>query len=315
VSDMDVNIRSEREPENPYCPIPDDPNGLPEEAVGHISVSLHTRGNQGPYILQAPSHLGSARIETDLADTVFPSRSMLTPSGNGYAEDGQLLSGRTGNIGMQQEMRIYSEKGGILVTLDSESYTRCPSDCWGRGRCFSDGSCSCFSGYSGHDCYDQSCPNDCSGRGTCDDWNGVCICDPRFTGPDCSQVTCPDLRPRGKDVVVDQHTCPTCPSGNETCDTCIFDLVGQCVYGNSAPSITSEVEIRFLLDLATESRTSIYNSTELQTQVAQLLGQPLALMRGVATFKDVEVPSWLWSYPVCTVTLFGGSNFSGWSAT
>ncbi len=267
-------------------------------------------------MLQAPSHLGTARIETDQVDTVFPSGTGLIPTGTRYVDQGQLLTGRTGNIEMQQEMRLYSQNGGISVALNSDTYKRCPSDCWGRGRCFSDGSCSCFSGYSGIDCYDQSCPNDCSGRGTCDDWNGVCICDHRFSGPDCSQITCPDLRPGGNDLVGDdQEACLTCPSGNETCDTCMFDLVGQCVYGMSAPSITSTVEIRFLLDQTTRRRTNVYNGTELQEHVANMLGEPLALMRGAARFTDVEIPSWLWSYPVCTVTLFGDANFSGWSAT
>ena len=73
----------------------------------------------------------------------------------------------------------------------------------------------------------------------------------------------------------------------------------------SAPSITARGEIRLLLD------TGFDNATQLHHYLAGALHHPLSLMSGAA-FGSVEIPTWLWTSPACTVTLFGDDHFGLW---
>jgi hypothetical protein len=128
------------------------------------------------------------------------------------------------------------------ATLRKFNDDSCPSNCNNRGNC-NDGTCHCFTGYSGATCLDV-CPNECShqgdcqegaclcfagflgvdcsvrgccsGHGTCDD-PGECVCDAGWSGDDCSiQLTCPD---------------PLC-SGHGTCE----DGKCHCVAGFNGPT-------------------------------------------------------------------------------
>lgn len=61
------------------------------------------------------------------------------------------------------------------------------SDSCSRNGFLSNGTCSCFAGFSSLDCSQITCQNACSGHGSCDGPN-VCKCDAGWAGPDCSFV-------------------------------------------------------------------------------------------------------------------------------
>ena len=77
----------------------------------------------------------------------------------------------------------------------------CPGDCGGRGQC-SNGTCSCFAGFSGAACDEQSCPlvrqglDDeeealpCAGHGECE--GGRCVCEEGWRDFDCARRACRD---------------------------------------------------------------------------------------------------------------------------
>jgi len=75
----------------------------------------------------------------------------------------------------------------ISSVKDAGTPPVCPENCQGNGKCNEDGSCSCYTGYSGVACQDF-CPNLCSGQGQCSD--GICLCLAGFAGADCSISVC-----------------------------------------------------------------------------------------------------------------------------
>ena len=101
----------------------------------------------------------------------------------------------------------------------------CDSDetCTGQGVCNSKGTCDCVDNYVGHHC-EHTCHRNssCSGHGDCSTC-GACICDPCFHGDDCS-TECSN----NGECVADTCQCDGCHlgrfcdsecNGHGTCDT------------------------------------------------------------------------------------------------
>lgn len=63
----------------------------------------------------------------------------------------------------------------------------CPQKCNDQGKCGADGTCQCYSGYTGIAC-ENFCPNSCSGRGEC--ISGGCLCFAGWGAVDCSIPVC-----------------------------------------------------------------------------------------------------------------------------
>jgi hypothetical protein len=98
-----------------------------------------------------------------------------------------------------------------LIIAETATTASCPGDCSAQGLCNAvTGGCSCFSGFTGHDCSLRSCPEayqwvgyasatdtlhttmaECSGVGDCDRTTGKCKCSAPFTGNACERVNCP----------------------------------------------------------------------------------------------------------------------------
>jgi hypothetical protein len=272
-----------------------------------MQVDTSTAGTQGSYKLTAPR--GQVTVSTDdFVGALYPSDGEQLPTGGGsflYTRAG-TASGRVGNIGMIQSFKAFVEQGNIELDLSSADYTKCLNDCSGRGRCYDDGSCLCWAGYTGQDCSRRNCPNDCSGRGLCDKWSGKCECVQRFVGEDCSQVACPATD--GK--------CADCPGADAICEvTCQQDSSGQCLYGVSALSITSDVTLQLLLRSSVLSTGRRLSTATLLDDVARIIGmeQHQALFQ-MPHFDNVSIPDRLWQAPVCTVTVYGEDKFLGWQA-
>ena len=95
-----------------------------------------------------------------------------------------------------------------LVVLLGQISAQCPNTCNFHGHCDKYGVCTCFRGYTGSDCSEQTCPMDyawtdvastddtahakaeCSNRGLCDRTTGVCDCMGGFTGKACEEMSC-----------------------------------------------------------------------------------------------------------------------------
>lgn len=75
----------------------------------------------------------------------------------------------------------------IMAVLKTEEPVVCPENCNLQGKCNPDGTCGCYTGYTGPAC-DSFCPNMCSGRGECID--GGCLCVGGYGGADCSMKLC-----------------------------------------------------------------------------------------------------------------------------
>lgn len=139
-------------------------------------------------------------------------------SGNGVCNDGQCecnigfeglncgiaipgAAGDTPTLAPKKVKRV--DLGAAIAGAKNNGPPECPMKCSQNGKCNPDGSCSCFTGYTGEACQDF-CPNLCSAQGHCTD--GACLCLAGWTGVDCS--------------------IPVCCSGHGDCsvpDTCICD--------------------------------------------------------------------------------------------
>jgi len=176
----------------------------------------------------------------------FQGECMCKDAWTGHDCGTQVTGGGTEKVSLHK-MEPKSAPGAIDVRKETSTLRKfnddsCPSNCNNRGNCH-DGTCHCFTGYSGATCLDV-CPNECShqgdcqegaclcfagflgvdcsvrgccsGHGTCDD-PGECVCDAGWSGDDCSiQLTCPD---------------PLC-SGHGTCE----DGKCHCVAGFNGPT-------------------------------------------------------------------------------
>eukprot|EP00916_Digyalum_oweni_P015212 GHVL01024860.1.p1 GENE.GHVL01024860.1~~GHVL01024860.1.p1 ORF type:complete len:278 (+),score=28.22 GHVL01024860.1:574-1407(+) len=70
----------------------------------------------------------------------------------------------------------------------------CVNGCSNNGKCLANGSCQCYSGFTGSYCEhgQPKCLNNCSNRGTCDN-RGKCQCKEGFAGNSCNiELNCPE---------------------------------------------------------------------------------------------------------------------------
>ena len=126
-------------------------------------------------------------------------------NGNGYCFQGECMCkdawtghdcGTPGTGGGTEKVALHKMEpkaapGAIDVRKETSTLRKfnddsCPNNCNNRGNC-NDGTCHCFTGYSGATCSDV-CPNECSHQGTCSE--GACICFAGFLGVDCSVRGC-----------------------------------------------------------------------------------------------------------------------------
>ena len=342
LADMSVEISTRRELQYPTCPIPPGDsvsNGIQEPAIGTVDMDVHVQEVQGGYSLTAPS--GLATVKSDGYNTIYLASST---SETGFGPVPEIETGIFGVSSMnvvgeigeasltRQHISVHSESGNVKLAIRTSGFTVCPQDCLGQGRCMSDGKCSCYAGFQGPDCSEMKCPNSCSARGDCDFGTGTCTCDTQFMGRDCSKISC--VRPQFLGGVV-----------TEPCDICtVAGSTDMCMYAQSAPSITSSVSIILLLNRKESSSHSTpeevemneteYNVTRARrysnltveevpsapitsegiiSEIAHTLDLPVSLFRTV-TFDNVSIPSTMWTPPICSVTLYGNRNFSGWQA-
>jgi len=80
-----------------------------------------------------------------------------------------------------------TDMGPMLAVLKAAGTPQCVEGCNSNGKCNPDGTCTCFTGYTGGAC-ESFCPNSCSGRGECID--GGCLCLAGWGGADCSMKIC-----------------------------------------------------------------------------------------------------------------------------
>ncbi|KAF4552495.1 Hypothetical protein D9617_10g074770 [Elsinoe fawcettii] len=85
-------------------------------------------------------------------------------------------------LGIQENTK-YSPKNKPCTRCETTIPDRCSNSGFGDVRT----GCSCFAGFEGCDCSDETCLNNCSGHGRCEGPN-VCRCRDGWTGPDCSFV-------------------------------------------------------------------------------------------------------------------------------
>ena len=238
------------------------------------------------------------------------------------------LSGTVGNVGMLQPMRAHSESGSVALVLNTRGYKKCPKDCNCRGRCYADGSCFCFAGFSGADCSRRQCPNACSGRGVCDTWRGVCSCEERFGGEDCSLVTCKNpaaaSSQSGGGCVCEVPAAKLKLRKQDSCAVCVTAPgATSCDYGVSADSITLELQVNVLVNstwkraMAAPSKGAEAPAATALRELGAAVGAPPALVRG--TWHNVSaMPSTLWRPAKCTVVLYDNdwdNQTAGWSVS
>lgn len=134
---------------------------------------------------------------------------------DGYkSSNGLGAEGTTGDCGFLNTTTITCPivRRRIVVgstdgAIDGYAYEDVP--CGRFGVCQSDLTCTCFGGWTGHDCTQRDCPKDiswfdeatapgkaheeavCSNRGTCDRSSGTCQCQPGFEGAACQRMSCP----------------------------------------------------------------------------------------------------------------------------
>jgi len=125
--------------------------------------------------------------------------------GNGYCFQGECHCkdgfggddcGDTQDVGSSVTLTIHKKQphrapAAIDLRKETVSLRRsvpdaCENNCNNHGKC-DDGTCHCFTGYSGAACADV-CPNECSHQGDCQE--GACLCFAGFLGVDCSVKGC-----------------------------------------------------------------------------------------------------------------------------
>jgi len=117
--------------------------------------------------------------------------------GHGTCEDGWCkcnpgYEGRDCSETEAAETTLPPSYGGtdltpIMAVLKTQDTPVCPEGCNSNGKCNPDGTCGCYTGYTGAAC-ESFCPNGCSGRGECID--GGCLCAGGWGGADCSAQIC-----------------------------------------------------------------------------------------------------------------------------
>ena len=167
------------------------------------------------------------------------------------------------------------------------------------------------------------------------------MCDARFTGEDCSALSCPfapasEPAPGGGVLsAVAQfyssgqfEVCGACAGVGVAAATVGAAPVTVCAYGSSAPQIVSAVRLELLLEEdatgggdARRRRRRLATAAGLQAELQRILWQntpsmertPHTLARPAVavSLANATMPPWLWTAPICNVTLFGGDSFSG----